>query len=731
MAAPQPSPSRLGKITNMGQRYLSRWVSWSGTTTTPPGSPCRGSPVDLPPLSPQPPRPPAPRSRTASKSSSNMGERPPRPPYPLVPKLPVPALGHTLTWYLTHLQPVLDPVLFAETRQLVEEFGKPGGVGEKLQEKLIQRHDQEDNWAYQWWLQDMYLNVPLALPVNSNPGMVIPRQPFASEDNMLDFASKLLSAALEMKERIEDGEIDVDRCSARERHQPMCMLQYDRVFSSYRRPAIPRDKLLSTFGQPRDEQHIIVCYKNHMFKMAVVVGGRRISPAQATDQLKQILKEVDEYEGADPPPVGIMTADGRRTWAKNRQILIGEPVNQKNIITLENCVLVLCFDEVLPAKFNLQTRTSHRASLSKRASSFNAAQQPQDLSLRDEVNAGHQMIHGGGFNHNSANRWFDKTIQFIVSRDGWCGLCYEHSPAEGIVVIQLVEQVVQQVLQSTKNAAGEGEEDGSSSAMGLEEELEAAASLREPPEEVPPPQRLEWKVTPVITRRIQESAENVDRLVEDLDFRILRYTAYGRSYIKKSRCSPDAFLQLSLQLAFFRCHGKLTSTYESASIRRYRQGRVDSIRANTPQVLTWCEAMVLNAPIADRLSKFDAALTIQTEIMVNNILGRGIDLHLLGLREISKENPELETPKIFSHKSYEVSNHFRLSTSQVPTLSDSWMGYGPVVPDGYGASYNPHPDFIVFCLSAFNSCEETSTFDFARNLERALDEMKAMLDARG
>ena len=31
--------------------------------------------------------------------------------------------------------------------------------------------------------------------------------------------------------------------------------------------------------------------------------------------------------------------------------------------------------------------------------------------MRDEVNAGHQMIHGGGYNHNSANRWFDQTIQ--------------------------------------------------------------------------------------------------------------------------------------------------------------------------------------------------------------------------------------------------------------------------------------------------------------------------------
>lgn len=35
----------------------------------------------------------------------------------------------------------------------------------------------------------------------------------------------------------------------------------------------------------------------------------------------------------------------------------------------------------------------------------------QEFTSRDEVNAGHQMIHGGGFNYNTANRWFDKTIQ--------------------------------------------------------------------------------------------------------------------------------------------------------------------------------------------------------------------------------------------------------------------------------------------------------------------------------
>ena len=34
------------------------------------------------------------------------------------------------------------------------------------------------------------------------------------------------------------------------------------------------------------------------------------------------------------------------------------------------------------------------------------------------------------------------------------------------------------------------------------------------------------------------------------------------------------------------------STYESASVRRFRLGRVDNIRANSPAALEWVKAMV-------------------------------------------------------------------------------------------------------------------------------------------
>ena len=64
---------------------------------------------------------------------------------------------------------------------------------------------------------------------------------------------------------------------------------------------------------------------------------------------------------------------------------------------------------------------------------------------------------------------------------------------------------------------------------------------------------------------------------------------------------------------------------------------------------------------------FRCAVARQTEIMVKNILGHGIDIPLLGLREASRElNGQLH--ELFTDESYKIANCFLLSTSQVGTV---------------------------------------------------------------
>lgn len=50
--------------------------------------------------------------------------------------------------------------------------------------------------------------------------------------------------------------------------------------------------------------------------------------------------------------------------------------------------------------------------------------------------------------------------------------------------------------------------------------------------------------------------------------------------------------------------------------------------------------------------------------MVQNILGNGIDIPLLGLREASRE-VEGDLHELFTDESYKIANCFLLSTSQV------------------------------------------------------------------
>lgn len=59
------------------------------------------------------------------------------------------------------------------------------------------------------------------------------------------------------------------------------------------------------------------------------------------------------------------------------------------------------------------------------------------------------------------------------------------------------------------------------------------------------------------------------------------------------------------------------------------------------------------------------AVARQTDIMVMNILGHGVDIPLLGLREACKETNNGELCELFTDESYPISQCFLLSTSQV------------------------------------------------------------------
>ncbi len=57
---------------------------------------------------------------------------------------------------------------------------------------------------------------------------------------------------------------------------------------------------------------------------------------------------------------------------------------------------------------------------------------------------------------------------------------------------------------------------------------------------------------------------------------------------------------------------------------------------------------------------------------------------------------------------------------QVPSKYDAILCFAPGVPDGYGCCYNPMPNQINYCVSAWNSSPETSAAKYGKAVEQAL-----------
>ena len=106
------------------------------------------------------------------------------------------------------------------------------------------------------------------------------------------------------------------------------------------------------------------------------------------------------------------------------------PENKNLFDTIHDSVLVLCLDDKYPSTDNKNKQTL----------------------------IGLNFLHGCGTNVNTANRWFDKTLQvnenrkisiivitffsclkLIVGPDGYSGINYVHSMAEGGMITALVD----------------------------------------------------------------------------------------------------------------------------------------------------------------------------------------------------------------------------------------------------------------------------------------------------
>uniref|UniRef100_A0A8C5C9Q2 Choline/carnitine acyltransferase domain-containing protein n=1 Tax=Gadus morhua TaxID=8049 RepID=A0A8C5C9Q2_GADMO len=575
-----------------------------------------------------------------------------------LPRLPVPPLKQTCERYLAMLEPIVSEEELEHTRQLVADFLQ-GGVGERLQKSLERRARKTENWLSEWWMQSAYLDCRMPVAVYTSPGVVLPRMQYRDRQGQMRFAAKLITGILQFKKMIDSDTLPLEYLSGK----PLCMDQYYQILSSCRIPGPKRDTVANhSSGKSSPPTHITVVHNFQFFVLDVYNSdGSPLTEDQIYMQLEKIWNSSLQ---TNKEPIGILTSQHRNTWGKAYNNLMKDKTNKESVRAIQKSIFSVCLDAPMP-------RVSDELYQSRVAA---------------------QMLHGGGARWNSGNRWFDKTLQFIVGEDGTCGLVYEHSPAEGPL-------------------------------------WRFPDTLRSPMVPLSMPLKLRFNITPEVKRDIENAKQNMNMMVHDLDVKVLVFSHFGQNVPKQHKLSPDAFVQLALQLAYFRMYNMCGSTYESASLRMFKYGRTDAIRSTTMDLSKFVMAMDdPDKQNTQKIALMRQAVQTHRQTTKEAIHGLAIDRHLLGLRLQAIEDLT-SMPEIFMDTSYAVAQHCHLSTSQVGSKTDCVMSFGPMVPDGYGVCYNPMEEHINVAITAFNSCEETHAAKYGRAVEKALLDMRDLLEA--
>ncbi|XP_036286038.1 carnitine O-palmitoyltransferase 1, muscle isoform [Pipistrellus kuhlii] len=592
-----------------------------------------------------------------------------------LPKLPVPSVQATIHRYLESVRPLLDDEKYQRMEVLAKEFQDK--TAPRLQKYLVFKSWWATNYVSDWWEEYIYLRGRDPLMVNSNY-YVMDFVLIKNTDVQAARLGNIVHAMITYRRKLDREDIKPVMALG---IVPMCSNQMERMFNTTRIPGKETD-VLQHFNESR---HVAVYHKGRFFKVwlyegsNLLKGSTLLKPRDLELQFQRILDD------PSPPQPGeerlaALTAGKRVEWAQARQTFFSSGKNRAALEAIERAAFFVVLDE-----------ESHRYDPEDEAS----------LSLY-----GKALLHG-----NCYNRWFDKSFTLVAFKNGQLGLNTEHSWADAPVMGHLWEFALGTDIFH----------------LGYSE---TGHCVGEPNLTLTPPQRLQWDIPERCQAAIERSYQVAKALADDVELYCFQFFPFGKGLIKKCRTSPDAFVQIALQLAHFRDKGKFCLTYEASMTRLFREGRTETVRSCTNESTAFVKAMVQGSHTKADLQKLFRKASEKHQNMYRLAMtGAGIDRHLFCLYVVSKylgvSSPFLAEV---------LSEPWRLSTSQTaqfqigmfdakkyPNHLGAGGGFGPVADDGYGVSYMiAGENTIFFHISSKFSSSETNAQRFGKHIHQAL-----------
>ncbi|KAF8071839.1 acyltransferase ChoActase/COT/CPT [Lyophyllum atratum] len=636
---------------------------------------------------------------------------------PALPRLPVPELRQTLDRYLASLRPLLleEEKLgkasfessYALRVQKAEAF--ESGIGKLLQNRLLALdRASPHNWLDDnFWINKAYLEWRAPLIINSNWWLafhdddLIPPSALTGESSdsragitvwQVRRAAWLIYRVLDFKRQLDTGELHPDTT----RTGLWLRQSVSKMFNICRVPT-PLCDIISP-SPPTDDpdaRKLLLTIHNWFYAIPVYHPPNSktdipelMKPHEIESQIRAVVVDVEQRlaNGETATPIGVLSADDRDRWAANQTHLLSiHPTNQKTYHTMVASVMGLSLDHTTHTIPPLAS-TSHS---------------PQGIS-QETLDAHLHTIRAHPF--NVSNRFYDKPFTLIVDPSTRAGATGEHSPCDALVPSIVAEYGIVQGVDESAFGGNLDEKDPG----GWE--------------------RLDWVTDDKIKKECDAAYATAVKLINDSDDSVLWFEGYGTDWIKGiAKLAPDAYIQMVLQLAWYKTRGEFTATYETVLTRMFKRGRTETLRTLTMDSRAWVLAMVdPQSSLTTRYEALQRAIQTHSRLTKEAATGRGIDRHLLGLQLMMRPH-EGEEAALFEDELFEQSQQWKLSTSG---LSAGHLfrgtGFGAAYDDGYGINYLAAPSMIKFGVESKFSSPLTSTERFKQTIVETLYEMRVL-----
>ncbi|KAL1955779.1 hypothetical protein VTO42DRAFT_8099 [Malbranchea cinnamomea] len=650
-----------------------------------------------------------------------------------LPKLPVPNLEDTCQRYLESLAPLQSPREHEETKAAVQEFLRTDGP--ELQERLKNYASSKTSFIEQFWY-DSYLNYDNPVVLNLNPFFLLEDDPTPARNSQVTRAASLVVSTLAFVRAVRREELAPDTV----RGKPLCMFQYSRLFGTAR---IPTENGC-VIGQDSSSKHIVVLCRGQFYWFDVLDNNNDIIMSEKDIQtnLQCIVEDASQtpIQEAAKGALGVLSTENRKVWSRLRDILTRDPGsnNAECLNIVDTALFILCLDDTEPTNIgelcaNMLCGTS-------------------------EVVKGVQI-------GTCTNRWYDK-LQIIVCNNGSAGINFEHTGVDGHTVLRFASDLyTDTILRFARTINGKAPSLWASSGP-----TPSKRNLGQPNSLSTTPHKLEWDLSPELSTAVRFAESHLADLLHQHEMHALDFKGYGKNFITSMGFSPDAFVQMAFQAAYYGLYGRVENTYEPAMTKFFLHGRTEAIRTVSFESIRYVETFWGDNPPGEKVEALRKATQKHTATTKLCSQGQGHDRHLYALYCLwqrsfddmstssggsspdgyASPTTESEThifedsvdgfsatsygssrrsapipPAIFNDPGWDKINNTIISTSNCGNPSLRHFGFGPTSPDGFGIGYIIKDDSISICASS----KHRQTERFMQTLESYLIEIRKLLRA--